>query len=51
VQYFNFSAGLFYTQRWFDGRNSDWIAASIRRVFTALDYLELFSGAAARGPN
>jgi hypothetical protein len=51
VQYFNFSAGLFYTQRWFDGRNSDWIAGVYGEASLRLDYLELFSGAAARGPN
>ena len=51
VQYFNFSAGIFYTQRWFEGRNSDWIAGIYGEASLRLDYLELIGGAATRQPH
>jgi hypothetical protein len=50
MQYFNYGGGLFYTQRSFDGRSSDWIVGAYTpRPRSALDYLELLSGAATRG--
>jgi hypothetical protein len=49
MQYFNYGGGLFYTQRSFQGRSTDWIAGAYAEFSIRADYLQLFSGAAPRG--
>ena len=51
MQYFNYGGGLFYTQRSFDDRRTDWILGVYADFSVRIDYLQLFASGAARRPH